>query len=214
MENQEGHPLKILLADDHALFREGIKQLFVHLDSAVQVVEASNGAEVMHLARTQPNFDLVLLDLGMPGVDGFAGLAAFRTHAPSVPVVVISGSEELDDVQAVLDGGAAGFIPKSSATDIILNALRLVLAGGIYTPPGLSSGQNTVVSKSQLEALTPRQRDVLALMGQGQSNKEIGITLELSEATVKQHVSAILKTLRVANRMQAVNAGRRLPVNS
>ena len=206
--------MRILLADDHALFREGVKQLFNHLDSEAQVLEASNGAEVMRLAQTQPDFDLVLLDLAMPGVDGFAGLAAFRAHAPSVPVVVLSGSEDPADVHAALEGGAAGFIPKSSASEVILGALRLVLSGGVYMPPGLLAGQSGVVSKRQLEELTPRQREVLALMGQGKSNKEIGITLGLSEATVKQHVSAILKTLRVANRMQAVIAGRRLPLSA
>lgn len=203
--------MKILLADDHALFREGVKQLLTHLHTQVQVVEAANGAEVMRLAQAQPDFDLVLLDLAMPGIDGFAGLAAFRAHAPSVPVVVLSGSEDPADVRAALDGGAAGFIPKSSASEVILSALRLVLAGGVYTPPGLLNGQNAMVSKSQLSALTPRQREVLALLGQGKSNKEIGNAMGLSEATVKQHVSAILKTLHVANRMQAVIAGRRLP---
>jgi DNA-binding NarL/FixJ family response regulator len=202
--------LKILLADDHALFRAGVKQMCSHLHAQVQVVEASNGAEVMRLAQAQPDFDLVLLDLAMPGVDGFAGLASFRAHAPSVPVVILSGSEDPADVQAALDGGAAGFIPKSSLSDVILSALRLVLAGGIYTPPGLLNGQNVVVSKAQLNALTPRQREVLVLMGQGKSNKDIGNLLGLCEATVKQHVSAILKALHVSNRMQAVIAGRRL----
>jgi DNA-binding NarL/FixJ family response regulator len=204
----------ILLADDHELFREGVKQLFGHLHAQVQVVETASGAEVMRLAQTQPDFDLVLLDLAMPGVDGFAGLAAFRAHAPSVPVVVLSGSEDPADIQAALDGGAAGFIPKSSASEVILGALRLVLAGGVYTPPGLFNVQNALVSKTQLNALTPRQREVLALLGQGKTNKEIGGTLGLSEATVKQHVSAILKTLHVANRMQAVIAGRRLPATA
>jgi DNA-binding NarL/FixJ family response regulator len=150
----------------------------------------------------------------MPDVDGFAGLASFRAHAPSIPVVMLSGSEDPADVQTALDGGAAGFIPKSSTSDVILNALRLVLAGGVYTPPGLLNGQNVVVSKAQLNMLTPRQREVLALIGQGKSNKDIGNTMSLSEATVKQHVSAILKTLQVANRMQAVIVGRRLPVTT
>lgn len=202
--------MKILLADDHALFRAGVKQLFAALDRRVETMEVANGAEVMRLAKSQPDFDLVLIDLAMPEVDGFAGLAAFRAHAPSVPVVVLSGSEDPVDVQAALDAGASGFIPKSSSSDVILGALRLVLAGGVYVPPEVLVGGGTAVSKAQLAALTPRQREVLALLGQGKSNKEIGATLNLSEATVKQHVSAILKTLRVANRMQAVIAGRQL----
>ena len=201
---------KILLADDHALFREGVKQLLARLHPHVLVIEAANGAEVLHAARAQQDFDLVLLDLAMLGVDGFTGLAAFRTHAPSTPVVVLSASEDAADVRAALDGGASGFISKSSSSEVILGALRLVLAGGVYVPPTLLGGHNAVAAKADIDALTPRQRDVLALLAQGLSNKTIGGTLGLSEATVKQHVSAILKTLNVANRMQAVIAGRRL----
>jgi DNA-binding NarL/FixJ family response regulator len=202
--------VKILLADDHALFREGVKQLLARLDPHVRVIEAANGAEVLHAARAQQDFDLVLLDLAMPGIDGFAGLAAFRAHAPSTPVVVLSASEDTADVRAALDGGASGFIPKSSASEVILGALRLVLAGGVYVPPTLLGSHTAVAAKADIDALTPRQRDVLALLAQGLTNKKIGDTLGLSEATVKQHVSAILKTLNVANRMQAVIAGRRL----
>lgn len=202
--------MKILLADDHALFREGVKQLLTRLHPRALVMEAANGAEVLHAARAQQDFDLVLLDLAMPGVDGFGGLAAFRAHAPSTPVVVLSASEDAADVRAALDGGASGFIPKSSTSEVILCALRLVLAGGVYVPPTLLGGHNAVAAKADIDALTPRQRDVLALLAQGLSNKKIGDTLGLSEATVKQHVSAVLKTLNVANRMQAVIAARRL----
>jgi len=202
--------VKILLVDDHALFREGVKPLLARLHPSARVMEAANGAEVLHAARAQQDFDLVLLDLAMPGVDGFAGLAAFRAHAPSTPVVVLSASEDAADVRAALDGGASGFIPKSSTSEVILGALRLVLAGGVYVPPTLLGGHNAVAAKADIDALTPRQRDVLALLAQGLSNKKIGDTLGLSEATVKQHVSAILKTLNVANRMQAAIAGRRL----
>ena len=202
--------MKILLADDHALFREGVKQMLADLHPCVETVEVANGAELVRLAQTRPHFDLALIDLAMPEVDGFTGLAVFRAQAPGVPVVVLSASEDPADAQAALEGGAAGFISKSSSSEVILCALRLVLAGGVYTPPELHAGQATTVSKVQLDTLTPRQREVLALLGQGKSNKDIGRILGLKEATVKQHVSAILKTLRVANRMQAVIAGRQL----
>ena len=200
--------MKILLADDHALFREGVKQLLTDLHPCVETVEVADGAALVRLAQGRPDFDLVLIDLTMPEMDGFAGLAVFRARAPGVPVVVVSASEDPADAQAALNGGAAGFISKSSSAAVILSALRLVLAGGIYVPPGLLAA---TVPKIQMDLLTPRQREVLALLGQGQSNKAIGQLLELSEATVKQHVSAILKTLRVDNRMQAVIAGRQLP---
>ena len=201
--------VRILLADDHALFRAGVKQLFGHLDRQIETVEVATGAEAIRLAQAQADFDLVLIDLAMPDVNGFAGLAAFRAHAPCVPVVVLSGSEDPADVQAAIDGGAAGFIPKSSNSEVILSALRLVLAGGVYAPPELLVGSGRASSK-QIAALTPRQREVLALLGQGKSNKEIGSILNLTEGTVKQHVSAILKTLGVTSRIQAAIAGRHL----
>lgn len=201
--------VRILLADDHALFRAGVKQLFAHLDRQIETVEVATGTEAIRLAQAQTNFDLVLIDLAMPDVNGFAGLAAFRAHAPSVPVVVLSGSEDPADVQAAIDGGAAGFIPKSSNSEVILSALRLVLAGGVYAPPELLVGAGQASSK-QIAALTPRQREVLVLLGQGKSNKEIGSILNLTEGTVKQHVSAILKTLGVTSRIQAAIAGRHL----
>jgi len=168
--------VKILLADDHALFREGVKQLLARLHPHARVMEAANGAEVLHAARAQQDFDLVLLDLAMPGVDGFAGLAAFRAHAPSTPVVVLSASEDAADVRAALDGGAAGFIPKASTSEVILGALRLVLAGGVYVPPTLLGGHHVVAAKADIDALTPRQREVLALLAQDLSNKKIGDT--------------------------------------
>lgn len=202
--------MKILLADDHALFRDGVKQLLAGLFADVEFVEVVDGAALVRLAQNQPDFDLVLIDLTMPEVDGFAGLAAFRQQAPGIPIVVMSASDDAADMQVALAGGAAGFIPKSSSTDVIVCALRLVLAGGIYAPPDMLTGQTSSVSKAQLESLTPRQREVLVLLGQGKANKAIGELLGLSEATVKQHVSGILKTLRVDNRMQAVIAGRQL----
>lgn len=201
--------MKVLLADDHILFREGVKHLFARLDLRVQTVETGSGTEVIRLAQSQPDFDLVLLDLGLPDVDGFAGLTALREHAPSVPVVVLSGSEDPADIQAALNAGAAGYIPKSASPAVILGALQVVLAGGVYIP-SRALERPTVGSQAHLALLTPRQRDVLTLLAQGKSNKQIGETLGLTEATVKQHVSAILKTLGVTNRTQAVLAGRRL----
>lgn len=209
--------MKILVADDHALFREGLRYVLARLDDAVEVLEARDGAEALALASRQPDLELVLMDLAMPGMDGVAGLRALRARIPSVPVVILAASEEPDDVRLVLDGGAMGFIPKSSTSDVMLSALRLVLAGGVYLPPALLDRSPAARGPlprraTSLEGLglTPRQHDVLRLLGRGKSNKEIAQALGLAEGTVKLHVSAILRALDVENRTQAVIAAARL----
>ena len=209
--------MKILVADDHALFRDGLRYVLARLADSVEILEAKDGGEALALAAAQPDLDLVLLDLAMPGMDGFAGLRALRARIPSVPVVIVAASEESSDIRVALDGGAMGFIPKSSTSDVMLSALRLVLSGGVYLPPALLNRLSTGKGLARKAAptldalgLTPRQHDVLRLLGQGKSNKEIAQTLALTEGTVKLHVSAILKTLDVDNRTQAVIAAARL----
>lgn len=207
--------MKILVADDHALFREGLRYVLAGLGSDVEIVEARDGAEALALAAGRRDLDLVLLDLAMPGVDGFAGLHALRKHIPAVPVVILAASEDSADVRLALNSGAMGFIPKSSTSSVMLSALRLVLAGGVYLPPAFlerSARPGTASVAPTLESLglTARQRDVLRLLGEGQSNKEIAQALGLVEGTVKLHVSAILKALNVDNRTQAVIAAARL----
>lgn len=210
--------MKILIADDHALFREGLRYVLARLgDDEVEVFQAKDGAEALALVAGHPDLDLILLDLAMPGMDGFAGLRALRARIPSVPVVILAASEEPADIRLALDGGAMGFIPKSSTSEVMLTALRLVLAGGVYLPPAFlersRTGKGGIVSATPtLEklGLTARQFDVLRLLGQGKSNKEIAQALALAEGTVKLHVSAILKALDAVNRTQAVVAAARL----
>jgi DNA-binding NarL/FixJ family response regulator len=208
--------LKILVADDHALFRDGLRYLLGQLDGALELLEAKDGAEALELARAHPDLDLVLLDLGMPGIDGLAGLRLLRARCPAVPVVILSASEEPADVRQALDAGALGFIPKSSTSQVMLSALRLVLSGGMYLPPSYMERSHAVrvplAAASSVESLglTPRQLDVLRLLGQGHSNKEIARVLDLAEGTVKLHISAILRALGVDNRTRAVVAAARL----
>ena len=209
--------MKILIADDHALFREGLRYVLAGVGDDVEILEAKDGAGALVLVAARPDLDLVLLDLAMPGMDGLAGLRALRARTPSVPVVILSASEETIDIRLALDGGAMGFIPKSSTSEVMLSALRLVLSGGVYLPPAIlqrsRTGKGPVASAElTLESLglTPRQHDVLRLLGQGKSNKEIARALVLAEGTVKLHVSAILKALDVGNRTQAVVAAARL----
>ena len=207
--------MKILVADDHAQFRDGLRYLLGQLCDEVEVLEAKDGAGAVELAAAHPELELVLLDLGMPGIDGLAGLRLLRARCPALPIVILSGSEEPADMRQALDAGALGFIPKSSSSPVMLSALRLVLSGGIYLPPSYAErpqGMRVPLSADSLESLglTHRQLDVLRLLGQGQSNKEIARVLKLAEGTVKLHISAILRALGVDNRTRAVIAAARL----
>ena len=196
--------MKIILADDHALFRDGMRHLLQQLGDDVTVLEAATYKEARGLLLQHPDADLALIDLNMPrdGVDEtlVSLLAANRT----VPLVVLSASEDHHDIRRALDAGAMGFIPKSETAHVMLSALRLVLSGGLYVPPVMLNKE--LVSDAPGVALTPRQRDVLRLLVAGQSNRQISVELGLSEATVKVHVTAIYRTLNVNSRMQAVKS--------
>jgi DNA-binding NarL/FixJ family response regulator len=207
--------VKILIADDHTLFRDGLRYVLAQLDEGVEILEAKDCTEALALVSSRPDLELVLLDLAMPGMDGLAGLRVLRARRPSVPVVILSASEEPADVRHALDAGAMGFIPKASGSAVMLGALRLVLSGGVYLPPAYlersQSGRTPITASSaDTLGLTPRQHDVLRLLGRGQSNKEIARVLGLAEGTVKLHISAILRALDVPNRTSAVIAAARL----
>jgi DNA-binding NarL/FixJ family response regulator len=205
--------LKILLADDHALFREGMRHVLRQLADDVEIVEASDCAQALEAVDSNGDIALVLLDLSMPGADGFAALETLTREHLALPIVVLSGSESRTDMQRALDTGAMGFIPKSASGAVMLSALRLVLAGGIYVPPELVQSAPSAASMPvppPSPALTPRQLDVLAGVVEGKRNKVIGAELGLSEATVKAHISAVFKALGVNNRTQAVRAAERM----
>lgn len=192
--------MKILIADDHALFREGLRYVLRALEPHVVVLEAASAAQAMQTAAREQQLDLVLLDLAMPGLDGFAGLDMLRERFPDLPVVVVSASEEPRDVRRALDAEAAGFIPKSMSGAEMVVALRSVLAGNVYVPKGIGLDDD---EHSELR-LTPRQLQVLELMCEGMSNKEIAIRLGMAEGTVKIHVTAILRAMNASNRTHAV----------
>ena len=204
--------MKILIADDHALFREGMRHVLKQLTDDVEIVEASDCTEALAAVDGHADIALVLLDLSMPGRDGFAALETLSREHLTLPIVVLSGSENRADMQRSLDGGAMGFIPKAASAAVMLSALRLVLAGGIYVPPELlQPGAATAsVEPEPLPSLTQRQVDVLTGIVEGKRNKVIGADLGLSEATVKAHVSAVFKALGVTSRTQAVRAAERL----
>ena len=206
--------MKILVIDDHPLLREAVREVLKQLDASIKVVEASDCDAALAVAEREPELDLILLDIQMPGRSGLDALSDLREKHPEVPVVVLSGSELPGDVMRALDGGAMGFIPKSQPSRVMINALRLVLAGGVYLPPeilnqsifppGMAPAEKPRTSEDI--GLTGRQSEVLALLVQGKPNKLICRELGLAEGTVKIHISGILKALGVNNRTQAVIA--------
>lgn len=213
--------MKILLVDDHTLFRDGMALLLRRLDAAAEILQAGGCEQAFALADANDDIDLILLDLQLPDMPGFDALEVFRKERAHIPVVVLSASEDRASVIEALDRGAMGFIPKSSSSEVLLGALRLVLAKGVYIPPsvlgGAASPQQPAPRFGPLAArrpirkaadlgLTERQTDVLALLLQGKPNKLICRELGLAEATVKAHVTAVLKALNVTNRTQAVLA--------
>ena len=204
--------MKILIVDDHALFRGGLCHVLQYLDEQVDVLEASNCDCAMQHVEANPDLDLVLLDLNMPGEDGFKGLHSFSTLYPTIPVVIVSASNRRRDIQRALDTGAMGFIPKESTSSVMLNALQLVLAGSIYLPPSMAqqSNQYSKPTNDTVQTLTPRQLQVLSMVVQGHSNKVIAAQLDIAETTIKMHVTAILKSLGVSNRTQAAMAAEKL----
>lgn len=198
--------MNILLIDDHPLFRSGIAVVVGELAESARSVEVRSCEEALQLIEVGQRFALTLLDLNLPGMDGMTGLLKLRDAAPATPIVVLSATESSAKIKQAIEAGAKGYIPKSSGREIILNALRLVLSGGVYLPINLM--QIAPLSKSagdtaDGDGLTPRQQEVLRLMARGKANKEIGDQLGMAENTVRVHVAAILKYLEVKNRTEA-----------
>jgi DNA-binding NarL/FixJ family response regulator len=219
MGNASGtHRMKFLVVDDHVLIRDSLRGVLRDLKGETAIiVEARDSREAMHLIEQNRDVELVLLDLALPDRDGLETLAEIAERYPAVSVVVLSVHQDRDRVMKALDLGALGFIPKSTAREVMLSAFNLIFSGGVYVPPEMLNRSEPVTPdgaatspKRQISAadlgLTERQMDVLTLMMQGKSNKAICLALDLAEATVKIHVSAILRALKAANRTEAVIA--------
>jgi DNA-binding NarL/FixJ family response regulator len=202
--------MKVLIADDHALFREGLRYVLDALSRSLTVLDAANGQQALSLVDRHEDLDLLLLDLSMPGMHGFDTLELLGQRYPALPVVILSASSHPRDVQRALNAGAMGFIPKSYTAAAMIGALQLVLSGHAYVPPEMfsntASARQSRHNNEGKKTLTRRQLDVLSLMQRGQPNKLIAAQLGLAESTVKMHVTAILKTLSVTNRTQAAVA--------
>jgi DNA-binding NarL/FixJ family response regulator len=208
--------MEVLIVDDHALIRDALRRVLEQLGREVTVFEAGDCGRAFALIEAQPELELVLLDLNLPGMHGLAALGELRTRYPAVSVVVISAAEDRASVTQALDHGAMGYIPKSSSNEVLASALRLVLSGGIYIPPAILGAAEPVLRPGGAKlrpsdlGLTERQSQILTLLMQGKSNKLICRELDLAESTVKNHVTHVLKTLSVTSRTQAVIAAARI----
>lgn len=212
--------LKILLVDDHALFRDGLRYVLQQLPEEVEIMEAGNFQDGLKLATQHPELDLALLDLNMPGSEGALSIRYFNQHYPHIPVVVVSGEEGRDHMEKVMDYGAMGFIGKGSTAAVMLGALNLILSGGVYIPAEMLHRHNMladkltdddeprIVDRRRNRAnefnLTIRQTQVLRYMAAGLSNREIAEAVSLAEGTIKIHIAAIYQIMRVSKRIEAI----------
>ena len=206
--------MHILIADDHALFRKGLTLLLGQIFPDAEVVSVPNADEAFELLHSDTSFDLLLLDLSMPGMAGIEDIGRFAKRAGRIPVVILSAYCEPANVIRAIELGARGYILKSATDKIFKNAISLVLSGEVYIPSvvianvnqtaqSLPSSLANLTAENPLRSLTPRQIDTLALVMEGQSNKEIARNLGLLQSTVKAHVKVILHKLKAANRTQA-----------
>ncbi len=219
--------MNVLVIDDHPLILHAMRSVVQQLAERVEVVTVTSSQAARDALATGAEFDLALLDIQLGHEDGFALLEELRTAHPALPIVVVAASDFRDDVMRAIDMGAMGFVPKCSPTEVLVAALEMVLSGGIYLPPSVMrsgaqqrpagqrsalapwddrlDGDRAAATVASLD-LTPRQKEVLALLLRGQSNKLIARALNLSVETIKDHVAAVLRTLNVSSRTQAVVA--------
>lgn len=199
---------EILIADDHPLFRSALQQaLSLGLGPDVRLVEAASIAELEACLAEKADWDLVLLDLNMPGAYGFSGLVLLRGQYPQVPVVMVSAQEDSAVIVRAREFGASGFIPKSSPLESIQQGVRAVLDGDVWWPAqtlaAVALSAEAKAASAGLASLTPQQFRVLTMVCDGLLNKQIAYQLNVSEATIKAHVTAIFRKLGVRTRTQA-----------
>lgn len=216
--HREACLVKILVIDDHPLVLEGIAAALEGFGDGVRIVAARTADKGLAAATEHPDLDLVLLDVALPGVSGFALIGKLRERFPSLPIVVLSALDDAASVSRAMNAGAMGFVPKSSATRVLINVVQQVLDGSATpqtlaaTRPASTATAVAGVKEHDVSLLTLRQIEVLSRVCQGKANKQIATELGLSEKTVKAHVTAIFKVLGVANRTQAALAARSVGV--
>jgi DNA-binding NarL/FixJ family response regulator len=202
--------VRILVIEDHALVREGLLLALKALEekgATAEILGAPDADAATQLLAASDDFDLILLDLMLPGTGGMAFLGVIRKRHPHIPVVILSALDDSDTVMKAMRQGAAGFVSKASPTDMLLGALREVLAGEIWLPPEyreMTGKRRRAKTVAERFGLTKSQARVLELLAEGKTNREIAGLLDVTEGTVKIHVSAIFKAMNVSNRSQAL----------
>lgn len=206
--------IRIVIADDHPLFRGALRQAVSGAIAGSAIVEVGAFSDLTTSLMAADDTDLVMLDLTMPGVQGFSGLLYMRAAYPEIPVIIVSANDDPVVIRRCMEFGSSGFLPKTTETGLIGEAVRTVLDGGSWTPANidLSAAGDTETADivRRLSSLTPQQVRVLMMLSEGLLNKQIAYELSVSEATVKAHVSAILQKLGVDSRTQAVIAASKI----
>ena len=207
--------MKILIADDHALFRDGLALYLEKLAPDVVIAQAGSYSQMFKLLASDDKIDFVFFDFEMNDMSWQEALEILKQNSNKTAFVIISGAEDNRTIKTILSAGAKGYIPKRSDTKVLNNALRLILDGGTYVPPNLieNIASNPLNSKnSGTKNLTYRQSQVLDLIAQGKSNKQIAFDMGVSESTVKLHINALLRSLHVSNRTQAVITAQKMGI--
>ena len=220
--------MKILIADDHELFLQGLEFILQKQYPEAQIVLASNYNDIFKILKEQKDFDLILTDLAMPGANWLDALKQIHTDCPDVPIIIISAVFDRQILQKTFDIGVSGYVSKSFSNSLIISAINLVMAGGIYVPPEVLqmsvqsspepmrellaslNEQNSDITDNNI--LTPRQKEVLTCLADGLSNKQIAYRLGVSEGTIKIHITLLLRALEVTNRLAAVRKAVQLGI--
>lgn len=201
--------MKLLVVDDHLLFREGLRHILTRLDSEVDIHEYGTVNDAVAVAEKFTAFDLILLDMQLPGLQGLEGLHALKNTFPTSPIALISGVADQRAIAEGIRSGAQGFVSKSGSAEDMLEGLRKVINGEHHIPPEISNSQGDGIRVDQTYHLTPRQIEVLAQLCEGHSNKEIGRTLNMSENTVRCHVASVFRALGAKSRTEAAVLAKR-----
>ena len=210
--------LKFLLADDHPLYREALRAALQSQLQGVNYLESDSFTSTLQVLRRQRNISVILLDLNMPGCENFYGLLRIRQSFPDIPIVVVSASDSIEVIAQVMDFGANAFVPKTTPTLEMVAAIKQVLSGQQWLPEGIAEkienvSSDTIEIAQKVKELTPKQFQVLRLVKQGLMNKQIADTLNVTEATVKAHISMLFKRLNVKSRTQILVAIEKLQLD-
>ncbi len=206
--------MKILLADDHALFRDGLILNIKQQNIDAEINSSGSYREALDALKNAPYPEAIILDLDMPDMSWQQGLPLLQKASPKSKIIIVSAIEDAAVIKQVMNKGVKGYIPKRLEPKVIMAAIKLVLEGGTYLPPQLlkNISDKTTKNKDKKSLLTPRQKEVLQYIAHGLSNKQIAYEMQISEATVKLHINALLKALKANNRTQALVMAQKLDI--